>query len=70
MSLEVGTETTEPATGLEKFILFVATAAERDEFLTYNLSAVDPAATLAHLGASISKNPYGLVSTNSKGVRR
>lgn len=70
LSLEVGTETIEPATGQQKYILFVATAAERTEFLSYNLSAVDPVATLNHLGASISKNPYGLVPTNSKGVRR
>lgn len=35
----------------------------------YNLSAVDPAATLSRLGASVSKNPYGLVATSSKGIR-
>jgi len=69
LSLEVGTETIEPATGQQKYILFVATGAEREEFMSYNLSAVDPVATLNHLGASVSKNPFGLVPTSSKGVR-
>ena len=69
ISLEVGSETIEPATGQQKFILFVATGAEREEFLSFNLSAVDPAATLSLLGASISKNPFGLVATSSTGVR-
>lgn len=70
ISLEVGTDTIEPATGQKKFILFVAAGAEREEFLSYNLSSVDPAATLTHIGASVSKNPFGLVATSSKGVRR
>lgn len=70
ISLEVGTKAIIPATGLSDFILFVATGAEREEFNSYNLSAVDPLATLNHLGASISKNPFDLVPTNSKGVRK
>ena len=69
VSLEVGTHTTDPATGRDGFILFVATGAERDAFLELNLSNVVPNATLVRLGASISKNPFGLVAANASGVR-
>lgn len=70
ISLEVGTLTTNPATGQEGFILFVAVGGERESFLELNLSSVVPAATLSHLGASVSKNPFGLVAADSKGIRR
>ena len=69
VSLEVGTYTTDPATGRDRFILFVATGAEREAFLELNLSNVVPAATLVHLGASISKNPFGLVNADASGIR-
>lgn len=70
ISLEVGTETIDPATGRETYVLFVAVAAERGSFLKINLANVVPEATLQHLGASLSKNPFGLVATNPTGVRR
>jgi restriction system protein len=70
ISLEVGTRTNDPATGLTSFIVFVATAAEREAFMALDLSNVVPAATLEHLGASVSKNPFGLIATKSSGVRR
>ena len=70
ISLEVGTETIDPATGREAYIPFVATCAERDSFLEFDLSSVVPAATLAHLGAAISKNPFGLVPADATGIRR
>jgi len=70
ISVEVGTETADPATGLEGYISFVATGAERDSFLELNLSNVVPAAALGHLGAAVSKNPLGLVAANASGVRR
>ncbi len=70
ISIEVGTNTIHPATGLETYVLFVAAAAERDSFLKFNLGAVVPAATLEHLGAAVSKNPYGLVEVSSSGVRK
>ena len=41
-----------------------------DAFLALNLSAVLPMATLAHLGASVSKNPFSLVPTDTTGVRQ
>ena len=69
VSLKVGTYTTDPATGRDRFILFVATGAEREAFLELNLSNVVPAATLVHLGASISKNPFGLVNADASGIR-
>jgi len=70
ISLEVGTETINPATGRQEYILFVAVGAERDSFLEIDLSNVVPSATLMHLGAAISKNPLGLVATDGSGVRR
>jgi restriction system protein len=70
ISLEVGTETINPATGREAYILFVATGAERDSFLELNLSNVVPAATLELLGAAVSKNPFGLVAADATGIRQ
>ena len=70
IALEVGTQTNDPATGRDTFIPFLAVGASRDAFSDIDLSAVVPAATLEHLGASISKNPFGLVSANVAGVRR
>jgi restriction system protein len=70
ISLEVGTETLHPATGLEAFIPFVAVGCERSAFQEFDLSAIVPLATLEHLGAALSKNPFGLVAADTKGVRR
>ncbi|MDF1738154.1 MAG: hypothetical protein P1U86_03255 [Verrucomicrobiales bacterium] len=70
ISLEVATETINPATGNEEEVLFVATAAERESFLSFDLTCVVPLATLEHLGASISKNPYALIPADATGVRR
>ncbi len=70
ISLEVGTNTIDPATGRRGYILFVAVGSERKSFLELDLSNVVPTATLAHLGASVSKNPFGLVATEASGVRR
>jgi restriction system protein len=45
-------------------------AAERDSFITFDLHKIVPAATLVHLGAAMSKNPYELVSIDeAPGVR-
>jgi restriction system protein len=70
ISLEVGTNTIDPATGQQTYVPFVIAAAERETFLAFELSAVVPALTLAHLGAAVSKNPYGLVAAERSGVRR
>jgi restriction system protein len=70
LSLEVGTETTHPATGLQSHIPFVVVGSERSAFMEFDLSSVVPLATLEHLGAAISKNPYGLVAVDTSGVRK
>jgi restriction system protein len=70
ISLEVGTETIDPATGVETYIPFVAVGADRDTFTSLNLAAVVPVETLQHLGAALSKNPAGLVPADVKGIRK
>ncbi|MFA5802837.1 MAG: hypothetical protein WC911_10235 [Thermoleophilia bacterium] len=70
ISLEVGTETIDPATGRETYILFLAVGAERDSFLALDLANVVPDATLRHLGAAASKSPYDLVAADSAGIRQ
>lgn len=70
ISLEVETETIDPATGRETRILFLAAGAERDSFLALDLANVVPTATLSHLGAAVSKSPYDLVAAHSAGIRQ
>ena len=70
ISLEVGTNTIDPATGQRTYVPFVIAAAERESFLAFDLSAVVPALTLGRLGAAVSKNPYSLVAAERSGVRR
>ena len=70
VSLEVGTNTIDPATGLRTYLPFVIAGAERESFLMFDLSSVVPALTLRRLGAAVSKNPYGLVAAERSGVRR
>ena len=70
ISLEVGTNTIDPATGNRTYMPLVIAAADRESFLTFKLSAVVPALTLGRLGAAVSKNPYGLVAAERSGVRR
>ncbi|HZJ07935.1 MAG TPA: hypothetical protein VFD59_21105, partial [Nocardioidaceae bacterium] len=70
IALEVGTETIHPATGTSTYVPFVAVAADRRTFLSFDLSAVVPTATLDHLGAAVSKNPWTLTPADTSGVRR
>lgn len=70
ISLEVGTETIHPATGLATYIPFVSVASARDTFVEFDLSSVVPLATLQHLGAAVSKNPYELTPIDPTGVRK
>lgn len=70
ISLEVGTDAFDPATGVRGFIPFVIAAADRDSFMAFDLSAVVPVKTLERLGAAMSKNPYALASAERAGVRR
>lgn len=70
ITLDVGAETSDPATGLDQRIVFVGVAAERESFSTFDLRNVVPLATLEHLGAAISKNPLELTGIGkAPGVR-
>lgn len=70
ISLEVGTNTTDRATGKDVYVPLVAVGAERDTFVEFDLAAVVPTATLRHLGAAVSKDPYALVPADTSGIRR
>jgi restriction system protein len=70
ISLEVGTEAKNPATGKREYVPLVAVSASRDRFIEIDLSAIVPAATLEHLGAAVSKSPFDLVPASGAGVRR
>lgn len=70
ISVEVGTHGISPATGRSSFVPLVAWAVSREEFMNIELANIEPAATLAHFGASVSKNPFGLIPANPSGVRR
>ena len=69
IALEVGTNTISPATGKDLYVPFVAVGVSREKFVEIDLSAIVPAATLTHLGASVSKSPFDLVAANAAGVR-
>lgn len=69
IALEVGSEAIDRATGRPIYVPFVVVAAERETFLGFDLAAVVPQMTLERLGAAVSKNPYGLVAVETKGVR-
>ena len=70
ISLTVSTEAIDSATGRVKSTPLIAVAAERETFLSFDLGYVVPVATLQHLGALVSKNPFDLVPIDtSKGVR-
>ncbi len=70
VALTVDAHRLAPATGLLEHIPLAVVAAERGSFLEFDLSNVVPQATLAHLGAALSKSPYDLVSADTRaGVR-
>jgi restriction system protein len=70
ISLTVGVDRVSPATGNQETVPLVALACTRDTFTAINLSNVEPAATLDHLGAAVSKKPWDLVPiAASRGVR-
>ncbi|HEY0260905.1 MAG TPA: hypothetical protein VGC18_13760 [Lacisediminihabitans sp.] len=70
ISLEVGTDAINPATGKQEYVPLVAVSASRDRFVEIDLSAVVPSATLEHLGASVSRSPFDLTPASGAGVRR
>jgi restriction system protein len=70
ISLTVGATHIAPHSGLAEFVPLVIVAADRPTFLTFNLSNVVPQATLAHLGAAMSKSPFDMTPADtSTGVR-
>jgi restriction system protein len=70
IAVTVGATAVNPATGLSGFVPFVAAAADRVSFMQFDLAQAVPSATLQHLGALVSKNPFELVAIDtSKGVR-
>lgn len=70
ISMELGTDTVDPATGLDTWIPFVAVAVDRSSFVPMNLERVVPSSTLEFLGAAVSKNPFGLKAIDPGGIRR
>lgn len=70
IALTVATRGINPATGLEQPVPLVIAAADRDTFSQFDLTNVVPHATLAHLGAALSKSPFDLVPADgTRGVR-
>lgn len=70
ISLTIRSRVLDPATGRRTTVPFIAVASAREQFLDLELRSVVPAAALEHLGASISKNPWGLVPAVVSGVRK
>jgi len=70
ISLEVGTNSVDRATGQMGYVPLVVASAERAAFVAFNLAEVVPALTLQKLGASVSKNPYALTPAERFGARR
>lgn len=70
ISLTVQTIDINPATGNTDIFPLIAAAADREEFLQYDLHNVDPAQTLLLMRASLSKNAFALkpIST-ARGIR-
>lgn len=70
ISLTVGASHIAPHTGLPEFVPLAVVAADRDTFVTFDLSNVVPHATLQHLGAALSKSPFDMTPADtSSGVR-
>ena len=70
IALQVGANTSNPATGKTGFIPILAASTSREAFIEFDLGGVVPLATLKHLGASISKDPFGLVPADLSGIRK
>ncbi|MCJ0905596.1 hypothetical protein [Rhodococcus sp. ARC_M6] len=70
LSMTVGVSTVDSGTGLDTFVPLVQLATDRESFSCLDLSRVEARATLDHLRAGVSKNPYDLVPVgNAFGVR-
>ena len=69
ISLQLGPNAKDPATGRDMFMPLIAVTSPRDEFMELDLSSVVPSATLQHLGAAVSKTPTALTVVDVAGVR-
>jgi restriction system protein len=70
ISLTVGVDRISPATGNPETVPLVAVACTREVFTGMELSNVEPAAALDHLGAAVSKKLWDLVAIDAnRGVR-
>jgi restriction system protein len=70
ISLTVGVDTVNPATGQPGVVPLVTVAAERETFKSFDLTNVVPQATLEHMGAAQSKSPFDLTPADTgRGVR-
>ena len=71
IALTVGVNRIAPATGLPETVPLIQVAAAREAFTAFDLSQVVAKATLEHLGAALSKNPFDLVPADTgRGVRQ
>lgn len=70
ISLEVGSDALNTATGRVHYVPLLAVATTREVFEEIDLSAVVPAATLDHLKATVSKNPQALTPIVLTGVKK
>lgn len=71
IALTVGVNRIAPATGQPEYVPLVIVAADRETFTSFDLANVVPSATLAHLGAAVSKSPFDLTPADtSRGVRQ
>lgn len=61
VTVTVAVHTIAPHSGQTETVPLVRVAADRDTFLSFDLAQVVPAATLTHLGGSLSKSPFDLV---------
>ena len=69
ISLQVGPNAKDPATGRDMFMPLIAVTSPRGKFTEFDLSSVVPSATLQHLGAAVSKTPSALTLVDVAGVR-
>lgn len=70
IALTVGVNRIAPATGRPETVPLVIVAADRETFSEFDLANVVPQATLAHLGAAMSRAPFDLTPADtSRGVR-
>lgn len=70
IALTVGVDRIAPATGRPETVPLVVVSADRESFGAFDLANVVPQATLAHLGAALSKSPFDLTAAQTgPGVR-